>query len=359
MRKQTPIDRGTRNKSPTALTSTTRPGARADPLMASSGSARTDVLSPAEEQALLRLQLRLRSRRARLAIPRLSTARAYADSFLPQAQGRMYRTIGLTEPCRRWQDGAPISLDVFDGMGVNIGLYMRLVEWCLPLFAVLSLIALMPILYNLLGDEVAENKTLSSHTLGNSRDLSPLHGVADAVCVVLLALSLVWAARKLRAASEKLEPRRPNQLSSAQFTLIVHGLPADISASAQDGLRELFAGWGEVVAVAVSRDNRELVRTIRLRQRTSLKIEWHEAAATRARRSGKAEPGAPTKLTRRVNELNTQVAAMRGRSAPCTGVCFVTFNEQRAAHACLQVRRTTFLVFTLLLAACDLPSACV
>ena len=51
-----------------------------------------------------------------------------------------------------------------------------------------------------------------------------------------------------------------------------------------------------------------------------------------------------SRSTRRLEQslfpISEQIAKLRQVHSPCTGIGFVTFNEQRAAHACLQELRT-------------------
>lgn len=78
-----------------------------------------DPLSSKAESVLRRFQRSIRERHLELAEPDLCKAREYADSLQPHSEdGRLYRAIALTEPCRPWRKGARITLAVFDRMGV-------------------------------------------------------------------------------------------------------------------------------------------------------------------------------------------------------------------------------------------------
>jgi len=294
--------------------------------------------------ALIRLQLRIRENVIAMEEPKISVARAFADSFLPQTkEGRLYKAIGLPEPWRKWRDGAPVTMEVFDKMGVNIGVYMRLVYGCIPLFFFLSIVSLVPICYNLAGTYEVDNTLLSAHTLGNARQLLALQGVFDFICVITMMAAIAKGTQVLRDASERIEPRRANQLSAANYTLLVRGLPRSNQLQASE-LRALFEHWGEVVSVAIARANSALIKLVRERQDLSFKLtqkricasRLHKKAKTPQERAAAAARGAPSpKDERRLQYLNGEIGKLRKEVFPSTGICFVTFNEQRAAHACL------------------------
>ena len=152
-----------------------------------------------QANALLTMQRFARERHLKMADPSIKVARAYADSFMPHASdGRLYRTIGLTEPCRRWRADAPVRLAVFDGMGVNIGLYMRFVYGSIATMVMTSIVALVPIGYNFSGTYIEDNWLLVGSSLGNAPTLSPLHGISDLVIVLLLGSALMYGAHMLR-----------------------------------------------------------------------------------------------------------------------------------------------------------------
>lgn len=113
------------------------------------------------------------------ATPSVAAAREYAESFLPRdpETGELYRALDMTAHCCRPRPGARATIDVFDAMGANIGLYVRVVGWGVRLFAVVTLIALVPMVHNMLGDEqysitttynMTANHLVTWHTLGNS-----------------------------------------------------------------------------------------------------------------------------------------------------------------------------------------------
>ena len=251
--------------------------------------------------------------------PSLAIARAYADSFMPHSErGTLYAALDMTAPCRGKVPTAPASMEVFDEMGVNIGLYMRLVAWGMRLFAVLTVISFVPLVHNLLGSEqwhltqqynLTANLILTSHTLGNNPELNPLQGICDAVIVLVLLAALVRKQAQLRQHAESLGCRRPDQLNASNYTLLLRGFPRIMLPVAE--LRTLFESWGEVITVCITRADRELI--LKLRERELL------ASLDSAR----------------ARKLSTQLDALRARPSPCTGILLVTFNEQRAAHACL------------------------
>ena len=296
-----------------------------------------------EDSVLRRFQRKFRERHLELAEPNLSKAREYADRLQPHAEdGRLYRAIALTEPCRRWKSGAPIDLSVFDRMGISIALYMRLVYWSIPLFGLLSVIALVPMIYNMTGSFVEANPLLTMHSLGNSPDLTACHGISDLLIVSIMCFALVRGTRKLREASDTLMPRRPSQLSAANYTLMVSGLPRTGEVQVR-ALRELFELWGEVITVSVSRANRALIKIVRNRNALHERIHAHNIKMIRATRKGNESKGQAlvaartrTRLKRELEAVNRRISELRAKPQPCTGKCFVTFNEQRAAHTCLQ-----------------------
>jgi len=325
------------------------------------GAAREeDELEAERTWALRTLQRHAQEWHLRRAEPSIQAARAYADAFLPHASdGRLYRTVGLTEPCRNWRDGAPITPAVFDAMGANISLYMRFVSGCIPIFAAASLVALVPIAYNLTGKFLNENlmqSVLVGNSLGNAPTLNALHGAADLVIVLLLAVALVLGTRRLRAESERLDSRRPSQLSAANYTLLVKGLPSCAHLQVKE-LREYFESWGEVITVAVSRANAKLIGLVRKREKLRIRQQELKVEAARVRAKGApprsclgtlcglCRPAArpdgqlSAKQQRQLVSLDHAIHELRKQVAPCTGICFVTFNEQRAAHTCLHALR--------------------
>ena len=193
----------------------------------------------------------------------LEHARELADDRMPHAaDGRLYRVKPLTEPFRPWRSGAPISgVEVYDTIGVGGALYMRLVYGARRLFAVLFVVSLVPLLYNMMGSKATVEATRNYviHSLGNADELSLLaHGLPDLLSVLLTCAFLVYGARRLRAVSEELHPLEVNQaseLSAKDYTCMVEGLPRDPALSFNSlvsQLRGLFSEYGEVISVSVA-----------------------------------------------------------------------------------------------------------
>ena len=220
-----------------------------------------------EAWAARRIQLEVRIRAAHRLAPDLALARSLADSGMPHAEdGRLYRAKPLTEPWRRWRDGAPITMRVYDGLGVSAALYMRLLHGLALLFVVLAVFGLFPLVYNLTGTQATEEaaKNYVVHSLGNADKVSVVHGVCDVFVVVTTMIALCFGAQGLRSVTARLSPlasslHQPTQLCAANYTCMVQGLPRDADLSSESlvkALRALFSKYGDVITVSVAHANR-------------------------------------------------------------------------------------------------------
>jgi len=182
------------------------------------------------------------------------------------------------------------------------------------------------------------------HSLGNADELSLLaHGLPDLLSVLLTCAFLVYGARRLRAVSEELHPLEVNQaseLSAKDYTCMVEGLPRDPALSFNSlvsQLRGLFSEYGEVISVSVARANRDHLALVRRRQEVQTQLTYFHVASRRGALGAKAV-AARDKLEAKLAALDAELAAHcklhPDERAPCAGVCFVTFNYHREAHAC-------------------------
>ena len=199
------------------------------------------------------IQTHVQKRRAILAPPSLKIARAYADSLLPRdANGNLYTVCGR------------VGWDVYDQLGINVGLYMRFLWWGLQLSGACTALAVVPIVLNVQGNGewlAAANVQFTYHTLGNAPRLHWLHGAADCATSLLLLIGLIYKQRQFRQRAARQQQRKQSAadagslLSVTDFTLQVEGLPRSTELRGAE-LRAFFEQWGEVVAVSVSRAQR-------------------------------------------------------------------------------------------------------
>ena len=174
---------------------------------------------------------------------------AYADSFLPRnAEGELF---SLCET---------VPFDVYDRMGLNIGLYMRFVWRIACVFGLLCTIAWVPCTINLAGGRFktlnfGETQWSTWHTLGNAHEVHWAQGASDALICAILILTVLRMSREFERHEEALRSElSEDDLNASHYTLRVSGLPQDVGGDSHlPQIRAFFSRWGLVVSVALSR----------------------------------------------------------------------------------------------------------
>ena len=271
-----------------------------------------------------------------------------------------------------------------------------------PWVGACTLIAIVPIVLNLSGDGEflrPSNAIFTYHTLGNAPELHWLQGACDCATSLLLLGGLMYRQRQTRnfkkGKREEKRQRSGSGLSVTDYTLQIRGLPKTTDLDGKQ-LRALFETWGEVVAVSVSRAQRGLLMLLQERDFASVGRSAAEAQVLRQQKSMRArEGGGPAFVAalsaweravgqcgagasggalkkafadawlqrvegtppadigkwlackvqlgaarRNLNKIEAKVAQLKKQKTPCTGIAFVTFNEQSAANACKSELRT-------------------
>ena len=307
--------------------------------------------------AVVSLQRAWRGMQQRARPPDMAIAKARAAALMPHSDsGLPYQARAYAPPFGRVR-GPSVNPDLaaFDRMGVNVGLYMRLLKWLGKAYAALTLAALVVAIANMTGGVLERNFLLTSHTLGNTGGDAYrwLHAVFHALLTLGLLRMVLWMQLKARnlalARTKKAATHKRNWISAADYSLYVQGItfhaPGDeANRRAKRAVRAFFEQWGEVVAVSLPRDSGRLIT--RLRKRSELELAHREACAreaidakqapSRTRSVMKLCAPSPAKIEAQLRAANEAVERMQKEQRPLTGAAFVTFNEQRAAHACLK-----------------------
>ena len=120
-----------------------------------------------------------------------------------------------------------MPLALFDALGVNVGAYMRLIWWCTKLFGAVSLISVLPMSINLLGNSAGDaverlgflGPVITYHTIGNAAELHWLHAASD-----LLISIVIFAALAAKQAEFRERWRGNNELLDVEsYTLKIKG----------------------------------------------------------------------------------------------------------------------------------------
>ena len=120
-----------------------------------------------------------------------------------------------------------MPLALFDALGVNVGAYMRLIWWCTKLFGAVSLISVLPVSINLLGNSAGDaverlgflGPVITYHTIGNAAELHWLHAASD-----LLISIVIFAALAAKQAEFRERWRGNNELLDVEsYTLKIKG----------------------------------------------------------------------------------------------------------------------------------------